>query len=244
MPRKVYLSMGAGTNTAACLIKYADLYDAVIFADTGDEEVYTYDYIERYMKPFCAERKIPWHTVRHPEYKSLLERCLDKKMIPDMHMRWCTTDHKKQPIRFDLRQLGHSRHNPADVHIGFAFDEPQRLGPKAYIDEPLYQHKVYPLVEDRITRAGCEAIIKEHGWPPAGKSGCDFCPFKGRRKIQELSYTNPQKFKQLLKLERITGLSIIPGKPLQENYNFDDFDKMTPEEEEAAASCDDGVCWI
>ena len=69
-----FLSMGGGVNSTACLIRYHEAYDAVVFADTGAEKPYTLSYIEQYLKPFCRDHGIEWYTVRHksgiplPEY--------------------------------------------------------------------------------------------------------------------------------------------------------------------------------
>lgn len=242
--RKTYLSMGAGVNTAAALLKYHDQYEAVLFADTGNEVAETYQYIEQYLKPFCITKNIDWHTVRNGKWSSLYAYCWETKHVPDMRMRWCTNDFKIRPIQNMLRSLGHSYRNPANVHIGYAYDEAKkRMGPNAYVDDPKYVHRVYPLVEDRITRIGCEDIIKAHEWPLPEKSGCDFCMFKGYKELRALSYRNPQRFAELIALEEHTGLTIIPDKPLKQlSQNFDAFDKMTPEEEEIAAMCDSGYC--
>ena len=61
-PGKHVLSMGAGVQTTALLIKFGTKYDHVIFADTGDENPETYYYIKHYLKPFCQENNIDWIT--------------------------------------------------------------------------------------------------------------------------------------------------------------------------------------
>ena len=59
------LSMGAGVQTTACLLRFPERYDHIVFADTGDEEPETYEYIEKYLKPFCGEKQLDWVTVKN-----------------------------------------------------------------------------------------------------------------------------------------------------------------------------------
>lgn len=140
-----------------------------------------------------------------------------------MHRRWCTSDFKRRPILRKLKAFGYTKDNPAHVHIGISPDESHRLGQFAFIDKPRYEHKVYPLIDHHITRKQCEDIIKEYGWEVPIKSGCDFCPFAGHRKIQELSRSNPSKFQKLLQLEKSTKLSLIQNHPLQLNDSLDEY---------------------
>ena len=83
------LSMGAGVQTTAMLIKYYERLDHVIFADTGDEYPETYFYVKQYLKPFCEEKNLDWITVKNNKFKSIMDRCFKKKVIPFRNLRWC-----------------------------------------------------------------------------------------------------------------------------------------------------------
>ncbi|MGI0079676.1 MAG: phosphoadenosine phosphosulfate reductase family protein, partial [Nitrososphaerales archaeon] len=56
-----FLSFGAGVQTTALLL--TDEFDEIIFADTGAEMPETYDYIEKYVKPYCKEKDLKFTTV-------------------------------------------------------------------------------------------------------------------------------------------------------------------------------------
>jgi len=63
---KTILSYGGGTNSTALLLEWVRKgkpLDAVIFADTGSEQPFTYEFIDKYIKPFCKSHDLPFHTV-------------------------------------------------------------------------------------------------------------------------------------------------------------------------------------
>ncbi len=82
------LSMGAGVQTTAMLFAFwkEEKWDLVIFADTGDENIETYEYLENYIKPFCRVHKIKFVTVKDKE--TLMEYCLRKKKVHNVRKRW------------------------------------------------------------------------------------------------------------------------------------------------------------
>ena len=196
------MSMGAGVNSVAMLLKFRDEIDAVIFADTGDEKPGTYEYIETYLKPYCRQHGIAWHTVRNPNGLSISDYSLERHVMPIMARRWCTNDFKLRPILKKLRELGATRRKPIDVMVGIAADESHRVDRNAYIDKPKYQHKVYPLLDHGIDRKKCYEIIAAHGWGPPVKSGCDMCPFTGRREIIKIHASDPARYRKIVEMER------------------------------------------
>src|SRR5436309_2995780 len=75
---KTILSMGGGVNSTALLLMSQP--DIVLFADTGSEKPGTYAYLEKFIKPYCEKKKIPFVTVRR-EGKS-------KYSVWPMHEYW------------------------------------------------------------------------------------------------------------------------------------------------------------
>lgn len=210
------LAMGGGVQTTACLIMYNTKYDAILFCDTGDEQPETYSYMEQYLKPFARQHNITWHTLKHPKWNSLMDRCFEQKVIPMRTRRWCTVDFKIKLINRKLKEMGATRRVPANVHLGISADESGRLGANAWIDKPKYKHQVYPLIDDHITRTQCYEIIKQHGWPLPVKSGCDFCPFQSRSKFRRLARERPERYAQIVRMEqnRITKEPLNRGREL------------------------------
>ena len=232
----VSMSMGAGVQTTAMLLKWPDKFEHVIFADTGDEKTETYAYIEKYLKPFCAQHGITWHTVRNTKYDSLMHACISKKALPSM-TRWCTGDFKIKPIHRKLRELGATSKKPAYVAVGISIDESQRLSSNSFIDKPKYEHKIYPFIDYRMTRNDCYQIIKDHGWPLPLKSGCDFCPFNPKKTIMRIKSENPKRYDQIVAMEKLAS------RPLKGKYNLDTSSLLSDFTDENDV-CDSGHCFV
>lgn len=239
--RITVLNMGAGVQTTALLLENWKAYDYVVFADTGDERQETYEYIENYLKPFCESKNLKWVTVKAK--KTLMQHCLDRKIIPIVTRRWCTEDFKIKPIRRFLRSLGATAKNPIISHIGISLDESHRAN---FNNDVKYQLLEYPLVDRKITRDMCKDIILKHGFPLPSKSGCDFCMFNKRSWFRELAIKQPERFKQIVEMEKNSytyGKYYLQGKyPLEmiiSNSKLDDFI-----ENEIGDTCDSGHCFV
>ena len=239
------MSMGAGVQTTAMLLKWPERYDHIIFADTGDEYAETYWYIENYLKPFCKEHNLEWITVKHKHGFSLMEWCLKRKILPIISRRWCTQDFKIRPINRCLRKLGATRKNPIYVDIGISIDESQRANFSK--KDVLYVVKEYPLLDAKLSRNDCKKIITDHGWPLRPKSGCDFCMFQKRSTLRKMLAT-PEGRLRLIEIDKMEKNDrYYPRKPLigkftinglLKNGTLDDF----PDDEDDD-SCDSGYCF-
>ena len=206
-PKQIHiLSMGAGVQTSAMLLKYGKTgrYDYIVFADTRDEEPETYKYISKYLKPYAIECGIPWVTVGNLNGEGIYDYYMRVGALPKAMKRDCTRDFKIRPIHRFARSLGCTRFNPMVEDIGFSIDESDRMNEskaKSHL-EVSYVVKSYPFIDDRISRNDCEQIIRDHGWPVPIKSGCDFCIFKNRSQFRKLATERPERFAQIVALEK------------------------------------------
>jgi hypothetical protein len=246
----ICLSMGAGVQTTAILIKYWERYKngVIIFADTGDEDQQTYWYIEHYLKPFCKEKGLKWATVVHKHKFSLMEWCMKRRIIPIKSRRWCTQDFKIKPINRLLRILGAKKKTPIIEDIGISLDESHRANFSKM--DVQYVKKNWPLMDDKITRRNCHEIIQEYGWPQPPKSGCDFCMFQKRSKLRKMLATPEGR----ARLEKINEMEkndrFYPRKPLIGNYVIDGMlhnntldGFMDAPDEDYDEGCDSGHCF-
>lgn len=189
-------------------------FDAYVYADMGDSEPHTRDYIEQHIGKF----DVRFVRVRVP---SLLENLLDRSRnyipIPvyleregktGIGRRICTVNYKIVPIDRWIRD--EFRGERVEVGIGFSLDERERCKP--YAGSPItkigrralgYQRvEVYPLIDEhRIYRVDCHKVIAEVGLPPVPKSACFYCPFRSRTYWIELKRDQPHLFEQALEIE-------------------------------------------
>jgi hypothetical protein len=191
------LSFGGGRQTVALLIKMRELFSNnkkafVVFADTGGEHKETYDYIDEYIIPYCKKYNINFVRVYNKYGKTLYDYCYDKKIVPSIKFRDCTSKFKISPIRkFMRKELGITRKNPCNVYIGISYDESDRMN----ASNVLYAKSVYPFVDgyrdycdSGVTVLDCAKIVYDEGFPEVAKSGCWFCPFAQTQDLLNPNY--------------------------------------------------------
>ena len=143
-------------------------------------------------------------------------------------------------MRRKFRELGATSDNPINCHIGISVDEAHRLHAGSWIDKPKYEHKVYPLIDNKLTRQDCYKIIADAGMPTPVKSGCDFCPFNGPKKVRAIAAKNPERFKKILKVDNADpdGHHLF-NHALTLSHTLGEY----PNEDKEQSVCDSGHCF-
>lgn len=192
---KHILSFGGGVNSVALMVLLLEKrkpLDEVVFADTGSEVPETYEHVEVARK-YLSDRSVPFTTVRKRSGESLFETCWKRRVIPSAVWRWSTRDFKVTPIHSYYRKLG----APVVQYLAIAYDEIERMK-DSRVD---YVTNVFPLVDRKITRAGCIEIIERAGLPVPVKSGCFFCPFNSGERWMWLHEEHPELYEKAVALE-------------------------------------------
>lgn len=247
-------SHGGGVNSVADLIKHHDLYDLVVFADTGDEKKATYVYLDKFVKPFCEKRGIEFiHLTSAESLTSYIERTgrFPGPTKGGLGSRWCTTEWKvRQMRRFYVQNLkAHRKTNKIREAILFAYDERYRADRQ---DHPQYIDRFYPLTEAGITREACYAIIRQARWPIPPKSSCINCFFQTKDQVRAVRRSDPEAFARLMDIEESSprykaGYKLFARKwsvrEIYEQKNLADFGFVDePEPDWVTGSCMDGMC--
>ncbi len=188
------LSYGGGVNTTALmvmLVRKQMPFDMAVFADTGSELPETYSYLE------VARRYLERHGVGLKVVRSgngtLYDTCKRRKVVPSKIWRWSTRDYKIRPIHRYYRSLG----TPIHEYLGIAYDEVERMKPS----KEDYITSDFPLIDWKMTREDCIAVIKSAHLPVPVKSGCYFCPFQDIPRWQDLYVKHNDLFQKAMKLE-------------------------------------------
>ena len=247
-PKRRILSMGAGVQTTAMLLMYYERYDAVIFADTGNEQDETYEYIGRYLIPFCEQHGLPWITVYHLHGRTVLENAA-RSTAPELYFkqRQCTDKNKIQPVLRYIRTMKPkpTADNPIIEDIGFSSDEYKRLGQNPRDDDPKYIRKEFPLYDNKISRQDCKDIIRKHKWPIPPSSHCKMCPLVGVKRIRSLFNLHPKEFDALIDIEKsdrkYPDRTIIKNHPLEKIVRSHSLLEFS-EQDILGETCDNGGC--
>ena len=186
---RTYLSYGGGVNSTAMMLLLLNEgweFEAV-YVDHGCDWPETREYVA-----MLAER-YPI-TILKPNYQgfeNLYEYAWHMRMIPFMHVRWCTS-------RFKVRPLHAYFQKPCFELIGIDFGESKR----ARMSSLKGVESRWPLIEHEIDRSGCEEIISAHGLPVPTKSGCFICPFQRISQWKLLRRVHPELFCKAVELEK------------------------------------------
>jgi hypothetical protein len=162
-------------------------------------------------KPFAAEHGIELVEIRYTkrdgsqptllEYAEAAQRSIELPLYLGSgapgHRR-CTSRFKIEPIARFAKSRGATRENPGVQGLGISLDEFQRMRTDSGI---AWQRLEYPLIDLRLDRAQCQAIIARAGLVVPPKSSCFFCPFHTARQWQELRENKPALFQRARELE-------------------------------------------
>jgi len=194
---KYVVSYGGGVNSTAMIVWLVNNkrpIDYVVFSDTRNEVPETYQYITQHIKPYLKKHGIPFVTVYNYSKISLYSRCIIRKVFPDMYKRWCTRDFKVRPIHRFYRTLK----SHIIEYMGIDYGEVKRMKPSGVN----YITKDYPLIDHKIDRDACVAIITQAKLPIPVKSGCFFCPYNSKSRWAWLAQTHPDLYKLSEQLEK------------------------------------------
>lgn len=112
--------------------------------------------------------------------------------------RSCTADFKIKVLSKFAKERGATKENRAIVGLGISLDEFMRMRTDS---GEAYQKLEYPLIDLRLTRDQCVAIIAREGLPVPPKSSCFFCPFHRPSTWARMRIEEPELFERSAALE-------------------------------------------
>lgn len=199
------ISFGGGVQTTALAIlavrNETARPDAIVFADTGDESPDTYDFMAIF-GPWLEDRGLLFRRVRR-DGLALVERYTAARRIPMRRVSSCTENYKIGPVRRWLRRNGcakttlrHGDDRPR-VQIGISWDEMDRM----IASDAKWIVNEYPLIDLRLNRDDCKAIIAAEGFEVPPKSGCMCCPWQSPRALVEAAERHPERIERIAVME-------------------------------------------
>ena len=215
-----YLSLGAGVQSSALLVlactdERVPKPDVAIFADTGDEPAWVYEYLEvlkEYAEPYgvevvTAQKGVlsEWVMDRRSNGKRFVNVPVFTKDIDGSQgilRRQCTREFKVEPITKKVRELlGYKPRQrireKVRCMLGISLDETQRM-------KESWHHWVtncWPLIDLGIERKGCHKIIADAGLPEAKRSSCVYCPYHSDSHWQWMKDEHPTEFAKAVEFD-------------------------------------------
>jgi len=177
-----------------------------------------------------------------------------RKFLPNMMMRFCTSDMKLDPI------FNHCRNNIADVvnmRIGFRFDEKERgernkdnthyktivgktkNGKQNKWEKIYWRELSFPMIEDKTTNIDIIKWAKKSGLVFPEDSNCVGCFWKPIQQLRKNWEDEP------LKMQWFSDMEKLKGKKFKKEMSFEDIKKVGLQKEfyfGTGAGCQAGFC--
>ncbi len=189
------VAYGLGVDSTAVLV---ELYkrnirpDAILFADTGDEKLETYDYlpiINKWLKSIgfphvTVVKYVPKNFKNWPPYHTLGQNCLTNGTLPSLafgfkscSLKWKVVPQNQWTDQWPLAVDYWYNGGKVRKIIGYdaSAKDLKRYAHAKSIEDPKYDYW-YPLIEWNMDREACKDSILSIGLPVPPKSACKFCP--------------------------------------------------------------------
>ena len=211
----VVWSCGGGTQSAAiaALIVKGEMPkpDLAIIADTGREASDTWRFFDEVLIPQLGSVgvdlvRLPhdfngegYNTVdiysgadKNTIVMPMFTSQKDRGMLP----KYCSNEWKSRPVDRFIREKGFKG---GEIWIGFSIDEMERM--RRYDDKQKWNH-AYPLIDRRMSRGDCIALVESMGWGIPPRSACWMCPYRSDAEWVHLKAIDPSDFDKAVALEK------------------------------------------
>lgn len=175
---------GGGVQSAAiaALIVQGHLRpDLAVISDTEREQATTWDYMDSVISPALQSVGVTLHRVKKSKYATVdLYGGADGNtlLIPAFTTKgqevgklpgYCSNEWKRRVVqRWATKEHGVS---DAVMWLGISVDELKRASPGA----GQWKNR-FPLIERKMNRGDCVALVERMGWPTPPRSSCWMCP--------------------------------------------------------------------
>jgi hypothetical protein len=207
-PRTQVWASGGGVQSAAiaALIVQGKLRpDLAVIVDTEREQSTTWEYMDAVITPALAAVDLTLHRVRKSEFE---QRDLyggkdgDTLLVPAFTTQsgdvgklsnFCSSYWKREVIK---RWANSQGVKAVDLWLGISVDEMERM---QVVRSGKWQNR-YPLIEARLNRGDCIALVESMGWPKPPRSSCIHCPNHTQAEWREIRM-RPAEWKEAVALD-------------------------------------------
>jgi hypothetical protein len=213
------VSFGGGRQTVAMLVLAAQdriPHRRFLFANVGDraENPDTLVYFHEHAVPYAEAHGLELRELRWIDRTGRVRDLYDDivRLDRSMHIpvrddggfgnRKCTARYKIEVVAREMKRLGGTVDNPAEVAIGISVDEIERAHPGVDKRQP-WTTKTYPLLDLGLRVSDCLRIVADAGLPQPPRSACSFCPFQGQQEWQRQRREHPALFERNVALDAL-----------------------------------------
>ena len=238
---------GVQSSAIAALICMGELKpELAVIVDTEREMSTTWEYMDKWVKPALDKAGCDLVRVKKSDYATVDLYRNDDILIPAFTMQsgevgklptYCSNEWKQRVMRrWAVEQIDSKEF---DVWIGFTIDELKR------VTTPVgkWQNR-YPLIERKMTRGDCIALVERMGWPTPPRSACYMCPNKPHSEWKEMKETSPIDFQKAIAFQGEIQLIDEDLRLHVSGENLEDVDFNEDQEDMFTGRCDSGMCFV
>lgn len=250
MSRAQVWSSGGGVQSAAvaALIVRGDIEPPALSAivDVGREARTTWAYMDSVITPALAGVGVVLHRVLKSDFATVDLYRGEELLIPAFTDQngsigklptYCSNEWKRRV----LQRWARSRlpdETGFDVWIGISTDEMKRTRQ----DIGKWENR-YPLIEKRLNRGDCLALVERMGWPAPPRSSCWMCPNRGAAEWDFLRENDPEEFELACEFEREIRKKDEGLWLTREGVNLSELKESKKTGDLFLGRCDSGFCF-
>jgi hypothetical protein len=205
---QLWASGGGGQSAAiaALIVQGKFRPDLAVIVDTEREQSTTWAYMDEVISPALATVGVTLHRVKKSEFATVdLYGGKEKNdlLLPVFTNQsgeigklptFCSNEWKTRVVRRWATQQGVVK---ADVWIGFSTDEMGRCKPS----KGKWRDR-YVLLEEKLNRQECEALVASMGWPKAPRSSCWNCPNHTQEEWLDIRDNKPADWRKAVAFDK------------------------------------------
>lgn len=209
MTRTQVWASGGGVQSAgiAALICQGKLRpDLCVIVDTEREQSTTWEYMDEVIQPALAKAGVKLHRVRKSEFEHrdmyggkdnntlLVPAFTTQSGDVGKLSNYCSSYWKREVVKRWVNAQGVTA---VDMWLGISVDEMGRI----QAERSAKWANRYPLIESRMNRGDCVALVAAMGWPPAPRSSCYHCPNHTQQEWREIRL-RPADWKAAIQVDK------------------------------------------
>lgn len=209
---QVWSSGGGVQSSAIAGLIYTgeiDPPDIAMIADTEREASQVWSYMDDVIAPALAEVGVEIVRIPKSKYATVdLYGTKGEDLLIPVHFdetgngeagklpTFCSNEWKQRVIRRYANEMFPK--SEFDIWLGFSIDEMRRC--KTPIGK--WQNK-YPLIDKRMNREDCIALVEKLGWGTPPRSSCWMCPNRSNREWLDLKLNYPEDWQEAISFEKM-----------------------------------------
>lgn len=174
-----------------------------VIVDTEREKSATWAYSDTVVRPKLASVGVTLSRISKSQFATVDLYGLNGDLLLPAYTAdggkmggFCSNEWKRRVVMRWLRAQGV---DACRMWIGYSTDERKRV--KAQREKWLQPR--YPLLELNLSRADCQRVVAEAGWPPPPRSACYMCPHMTNAEWRDLRDTAPEDFKKAIQVDEM-----------------------------------------